>query len=788
MVAARQRMLLRDLWHLRGQVIAAALVVMCGVASFVAMRCTYDSLRIAQSDYYRNYRFADVFTQLKRAPRSLLPQIGSLPGVAAAAGRVVMGVTLDVPGLGEPANGRLVSLPETAAPTLNDLYLELGRRPDPQRPSEIVASKAFARANGLAPGDTLGAVVNGRWRRLQIVGIGHSPEFLYEVGGGALLPDNRRFGVLWMGEKALASAFNLEGAFNDLAITLTADAVEADVIARLDALLGRYGGLGAYGRGEHVSHTFISDEIAQNRVSSVWIPGIFLAVAAFLLHIVLSRLVALQRTEIGLLKAFGYSNLTVGLHYLKLAAVTVTAGLLVGGLVGLWLGEGLTVLYQDYYRFPQLPLVVTPEVVVLGLAVSLGAAGLGAVSAVRQAVRLPPAVAMRAPAPASFHAGLIEHAGVLRLAPASLRMILRSLVRRRWKSLLSVVAVGCAAGILIIGGFFLDAMQVMIRVQFEDIQREDVLVLFNEPASAPARHEIRRLPGVLQAETFRSVPVRLRHEHREKRVELLGLPPSGELRRVLDAGQRPVALPDNGLLLTRRLGETLGVGAGDSLLVEVLEGARPSHRLPVAGLVDEMVGLGAYAEITLINRLMREGPSISGARLKVDPRESDRLNAALKALPAVAGTAFRDAMLKSFDEIMDRSLETSTLINIVFACIIAFGVIYNGARIALSERGTELASLRVLGFTRGEVTLFLLGEQAILTLAAIPAGFALGVGASALLSAALNTELYRVPLVFSPSTFGVALLTIVTAAIISGALVARRIKHFDLIAVLKTRE
>ena len=785
---ARNRMLWRDLWHLRGQVIAAALVVACGVAAFLSMRTTYESLLRARDNYYQALRFADVFAQLERAPLSLAARIAEIPGAAQVRTRVVLQVTLDVPGLDEPASGRLVSIPEQPRPMLNDLSLRAGRYVEPGRDDEVIASEAFAVANGLKVGDSIGAVINGRWKRLGIVGVALSPEYIYEVGAGTIFPDNRRFGVLWMGEKALASAYNMEGAFNDVSLALAAGASEADVIERLDLLLARYGGLGAYGREEQLSHRFISDEIAQNRITSTFVPGIFLGVATFLLHIVLSRLTAMQRTQIGLLKAFGYSNYEVGLHYLKLALATVLAGLALGSGLGMYAGSWLTDVYRDYYRFPSLAFEVSPRVLSLTLLIALAAAVIGALGAVRRAVRLPPAEAMRPEPPATFHAGLLERTGLSARLPSSSRMIARSIARRRWKSLLAVLGIGCAVGILVLGRYGLDAMNYMLYVQFEVVQRDDVMVIFTEPESAAVRHELKRLPGVLTAEPFRAVPVRLRFEHRTKRVELTGLPPDGELRRLVDAKLRPIRLPADGVVLTRKLGELLGVRPGELISASVLEGARPVRTLQVAGLVDEPVGLGAYMDLRALNALMREEGSLSGAYLAVDPRYAQELYRALKRLPGVSGVAFRDAVLQSFNQILDRSMRTVSVVNVLFACVIAFGVVYNGARIALSERGNELASLRVLGFTRREVTWLLLGEQGVLTLLAVPLGFALGIWTAWLLSRSLNTELYRVPLTFDSATFSFAVLVIVIAALFSGMLVARRINRLDLVAVLKTRE
>lgn len=785
---AHNRMLWRDLWHLRGQVIAAALVVGCGMAAFVSMRATYESLLRARDDYYQAFRFADVFVSLKRAPSSIAARIAEIPGVAQVQTRVVLQVTLDVPGLAEPASGRLVSIPERPRPMLNDLSLRAGRYVEPGRDDEVIASEAFAVANNLQVGDSLGAVMNGRWKRLRIVGVALSPEYIYEVGAGTLFPDNRRFGVLWMGETALASAYRMEGAFNDVTLALAAGASQADVIQHVDLLLARYGGLGAYGRDDQLSHRFISDEIGQNRVTSTFVPGIFLGVAAFLLHIVLSRLTALQRTQIGLLKAFGYSNRDVGLHYLKLALVTVLAGLALGGALGLYVGTWLRDMYRDYYHFPRLAFEVSPHVLSLTVLIALAAAGLGALGAVRRAVRLPPAEAMRPEPPASFRAGRLERLGVSARLPSSARMIARSIARRRGRSALAVLGIACAVGILVVGRFGLDAMRYMMLVQFQVVQRDDATVIFTEPKSAGIRNELARLPGVLGVEPFRTVMAQLRFEHRAKRLELTGLPPDGELRRLVDEKLRPVQLPPSGVLLTRKLGELLRVKPGDVITASILEGAHPMRPLMVAGLVDEPVGLGAYMDLHALNVLMREEGSISGAYLQVDSSNAAALYLTLKRLPAVSGVAFRDAVLRSFNQILDRSMRTVSLVEVLFASVIAFGVVYNSARIALSERGNELASLRVLGFTRREVTWLLLGEQGLFTLLAIPVGFALGIGTAWLLVRRLSTELYRIPLVLDSATFSFAALVVIIAALLSGMLVARRIDRLDLVAVLKSRE
>jgi putative ABC transport system permease protein len=782
------RKLFRDLLHLWGQILAIALIVACGIAIFVAMQTAYESLKLSQTTYYEQYRFAHVFGQLKRAPDSLVEQIQAIPGVAQVQTRVVVDVTLDVPERQEPVTGRLISIPERQASLLNDVFIRQGRYIEAGRSQEVLVSEAFVKANHLQLGDSLGAVINGRWQSLQIVGFALSPEYVYEIRAGDLFPDNQRFGVLWMERKALGTAFNMDGAFNDVALSLLPDANPAEVIFQLDRLLEPYGGFGAYERQDQISHRFLSDEIIQLRAHARIIPAIFLGIGAFLLHALLSRLISTQRDQIAVLKAFGYGNGAIGRHFLKFGLAIVAIGVAIGMSVGLWLGSALTRLYAQFYQFPVLQYKVSPAMLVGAILISSSAAIVGALVAVRRAVSLPPAEAMRPESPAHFHPTLMEQWGFQSLLSPVGRIILRNLERKPVQALVSILGIALAVAMLISGGYSQDALQYIINVQFHTIQRDDVTVIFNEPRSSRSRYEVANLPGVLAVEPFRSVAARLRFEHRTHKIAIMGLEPTGELRYLVDRHFNPIDLPLDGILLTDKLAELLHVQPGDLLTIEVLEGARPIRSVPVAGVVDELLGLSAYMDIQALNRLMQEGQTISGAFLAVDDQSLDQLYTQLKQTPAVASVALHKAMIEQFQQTIAQSQGISTTIQVVFACIIAFGVVYNAARIALSERGRELATLRIIGFSKVQVAVVLLGEQAALTIAAIPLGFALGYGIAALLSLAYNTELYRFPLIITKASYAFAFVVILIAALISGWLVRRQCDRLDLIAVLKTRE
>jgi putative ABC transport system permease protein len=256
----------------------------------------------------------------------------------------------------------------------------------------------------------------------------------------------------------------------------------------------------------------------------------------------------------------------------------------------------------------------------------------------------------------------------------------------------------------------------------------------------------------------------------------------------VDRDGRPFALPAEGVVLSKMLGNILGVGPGDVMRAEVLEGQRPVRDIMVAALIDDSLGLQAYMRDDALHRLLREGPVVSGAVVTLDSSQQDRFYETVKAMPVVAGVAMRELTIDNFRQTMAETMNLSIFFNVLFAAVIAFGVVYNSARVSLSERSRELASLRVLGFTRAEISLILLGELAILTVAALPLGAMIGYAFGQFVMAGFNNEVYRLSFVVAPATYAWSFLAVMAAAFISGLLVRRKLDRLDLVAVLKTRE
>lgn len=779
--------LLRNLMQLKSQGLAIAAVIAIGVAMYVMSITALESLHLSRESVYQTQRFAHVFANLKRAPESLAERLHELPGVANLETRVQAPINIQLPEFADPIIGIAISIPDGQQPQLNRLFLRAGQLPESGRNDQILISEAFAEAHNLQPGDRLPIVINGRYQRLLITGIALSPEYIYQIRPGDLFPDFARYAIVWMNRNALEAAFNMEGAFNNLVITLSPGARPQGVIAGLDLLLEPWGGLGAYSRDDQLSHRYLDEELKQIETMAIFLPLIFISVAAFLLNVVAARLIRTQREQIAVLKAFGYDSVTVALHYLALMMVVVLIGSIVGVLLGAWMASGLAGIYQDFFRFPWLEFRLRLSVALTAALIAGGATAAGTLSAVYRAFRLPPAEAMRPEPPAQFRRTLIERLGIRGLSQPA-RIILRNLERQPIKAGFSIIGIGFAVAMMMLTGFQQGAVNFMLDVQFRLAQQQDMTVTFIEPIHRRGLHELSSLPGVRHAEGFRAVPAILRYGHREYRLAVQAYAPENRLFKLLDDQLRSIHIPAEGILLTDHLAELLGVKPGDHLQISVQEGKRPQLDIPVAGLVTEFVGVGAYMHQQSLNRHLREGDIISGAFLVVDKEFLPELNRRLEEMPRVAGVTRRDSSLEAFDRMMSETILVFTLFSALMAGSIAFAVVYNNARIAFAERGRELASLRVLGFTRAETAFILLGELLLLTLVALPVGFVLGAGLCWLLTQGMQTDLYRIPLVIDARTYSLSAIVVLIATALSALIIARELGKLDMVTALKAAD
>lgn len=787
MVSALHRKLLRDLWGMRGQVVTIALVVGCGITSYVSLRSSYASLLRSRDAYFESNRMGDVFGHAARVPEPVLARLSSLPGVALVYARLLERATLPVEFLDEPVVAEVVSIPDDGEAPLGSVVVTDGRLPDPQRDDEVLVLASFATTNHLAPGDTLPAILDGTERTLRISGLAMSPEYVFAIPPGGLSVDPH-YTVLWMRRRGLAEAFELSGAFDDVVVRVQPGASLPEVISDLDRELAPYGGRGAIDREHQPSTNILDSGLMRLESMSGFVPFVFLGVAAFLLNVVLARLVHLQRGQIAALKALGYSNFDVGRHYLELVSVVVVLGSIVGIGCGGWLGSLMAQLYTRYFSFPVYEYHLDPGLAARAVFVSLLAGVVGALVTVREVVRLPPAEAMQPPAPARYRRGLLTGTPFVRLFETSGRMVLREIERRPMRTLLSSLGIAMSIAIFIGGRTGRDSFQVLLDEQFRRAMREDYAVSFIHPVPRTALGSLRSLPGVFSVEAMRIVPVRLRNGTHVRNAAIEGWPDGADLRQLLDEDGRRFTLPSEGLVLSRELARVLDVRIGELVEVDVLEGQRPSIALPVVGLVDDMLGLWGHMQLDALGRAVREPDQISLALFTVDPEQLAAFRERLREIPGVASVVRREAVIAGFEEQNAASMVFTTILLTIFAVTIAFGVVYNNARIAMSVRSRDLASLRVLGLTRREISAVLLGELAVQQIVAIPIGLVLGRWFAHLVFTLQDPERFRLPEVIAPSTQAFAVTTVVVSGIVSALIVRRQVDRLDLVGVLKTRE
>ncbi|MEY4864280.1 MAG: hypothetical protein RLZ51_2375 [Pseudomonadota bacterium] len=797
-IAPLERKMLRDLRRMGPQAFTIALVIASAVAGFMACLSAVDALERSRERFYREARFGDVFVDLVRAPRSLLPRILEIPGIAQAETRIQRGARIDLPGRADPLSARLIGLGAStrAGQSLNQVLLRQGHWPAAQTPGadrlEALVSEGFAQAHGLRPGDQVRAMVQGRERTLMLTGIALSPDTIFAGMGGA--PDPRGFGIFWIDEAALAAACDLEGAFNHIVVRLAPDpdrrsiaAQEAQVIDGLQRLLRPWGARLAHGREHQGSHAMLENEIREQQVIGTVLPAIFATVAAFLVHVVMSRQIATQREQIAALKALGFSNQRIALHHLQGVLLIALGGALIGLAVGHLLGAGLAGLYGEFFRFPALEHRLPAGLAALSVVMACAVACMGALLAVRAATRVPPALAMQPAAP-----GRYRHLWIERLSPGLLRpgpgMVIRNMARRPWRSSLAVFGVACAFSLVVLGNFVRDAIEAIEIMGFERSLRADLMVWMIEPRQARSDRELLRLPGVGLSEAWRERPVQLRNGAATQRVRLQGGPEQPELRRVIDIDGQVHALPAEGLMLSDRLAARLQARVGDRIRLEVLEGRMPVIHAPVAALVRDSMGLNAWMSRDALNRLLGEDSLASTQALWILPGSLDPVLRALRSLPVVAGVFSKATLQANMNEVSARNVRIMSTVMTVFAVVIGVGVVYNQARVLLAERHHELASLRVLGLSRAEVSALLLGEILIGLLLALPLGAAAGLGLVHAVAGLLATDQFLFPVSIQPRTYLLAATTVVVTTLLTAALVRRRIDRLDLVAVLKTRE
>jgi len=787
------RKLRRDLFQRKGALLALEAIVTVGVGVYVAMAAVYRDLDGARASYYRDCRLADFSVNLKRAPAWAIDEVARLPNVRAVRGRVVLGVRIQLPGRAKPIAGTAISMPGTPRPVLNDILLRSGVWFSGGRAKEAILNEAFARANGLYPGCRIRVVLLDQEHDLLVVGTAMSPEFVYLMpASGGIAPDPEEFGVLYLPEEFTRESCELEGAYNQL-IGLAHDPSRValdNALRQIEERLDPFGVTDSAPIQEQASARYLADELEGLRINAKILPTLFLGVAALVLNVLMGRLVTQQRSVVGTLKALGYSRGAITRHYMGFGLVVGVLGGLTGVAMGWWFQGWMLAVYGQFYAMPGIAPHLYRDVLATGFAVSIGFALLGTLRGVRYAGRLTPAEAMRPPPPERGGKVLPERIAVLwRPLPFRWKMVVRAVFRNPFRSSVSVFASVVATALIVSTLCMVDGLDYLMRYEFERVSHQDLTVSLRDPAGIEASPELAGLPTVVATEPELVVVCDLSNGPRRKRVGVTGLPRGGLLHTPLDAAGRPVVPPDQGLVLTRKLAEVLAVRQGDTVRLRPLIARRQEADAVVVAIVDSFLGLSAYADITYLSRLLGEAWSANAFLVdSLSGSPDEALLSPLKERASVVGIAERSRALTQLHETFGEVMGTWLFLLVLFAGLIAFGSVLNAALVSLNERQREVGTLRVIGYTPGQIVQIFSGESYLLNVLGILLGLAAGIGLTHLISVAYDTELYRFPVVIHPWRLAVSAAWMVGFVSLAQLIVYRLIHKLPWLDVLKVKE
>ncbi len=787
------RKLGRELKSAGGMLLAIVGIIAVGVSCYVAMGSAYNNLNEAKRRYYQQCRMADFSVELKKAPLAELAPIAELPGVVEIRPRIDFSATVDLPGVGEPLNGLVLSLPDRQKPCINDIVLRRGGYFTDRRKNEVIVNEAFAAAHKLEPGDWIHLVLNNRRQELFIVGTAISSEFVYLLGPGSIVPDPEHFGVFYLKQSYAEDVFDFAGAANRLLGRLSPEARNNPtlVLRRAEQLLSPYGVFSTTPLKDQASNAYLSQEIQGLKSFAYFMPAIFLAVAALVLNVLLNRLAEQQRTTVGTLKALGYSDRQVFGHFLQFGLIVGLSGGLLGCFLGYWMAEGMTIQYRQFFEFPELNNHFYPGLQFTGLAISAICAVLGSAHGTRAVLRLKPAEAMRPKPPKQGGAILLERITWLwQRLDSNWRMVLRSIIRNRVRTAVGVFAAAMGASVLVSGFMMADASNYLVDFQFRWIAKSDIDLAFKDEQGEDALLEAARLPGVDRAEPLLNVACTFSNGSHRKKCGITGLAADAQLTVPHDCDARPIRIPSAGLAMSRKLAEILRLERGDYVTFRPTKGLRKEQRVPVVEISDSYLGTSVYTDIHYLSRLVGEEFAMTGVQLATDrdPKNLAALYGQLKTMPALQAVNTRADMIESLEKTLVDTMWVFIGLLVIFAGIIFFGSILNASLVSLAERQREVATLRVLGYGPWQIGNLLLRESMIVTLVGtvvgMPLGYLLSVGAAM----AYDTEMFRFPVVAEPETWVWTLILAILFGLLAHLFVQRAIHRMDWLEALQAKE
>lgn len=789
--------LLRSLIAARGQFLAITAVIVVGVTVYISMTATCYNMTKSTERFYHDYNFADYYFQVVKAPKGILRQIESIPGVIKATGRIQKDVIV-IKENGERATARLTSFTLPVENEVNRPYLLTGslfKEDSRESKRQVLLDPKYAQANGLSKGGTVTVIAQGREVQLDVIGAATSPEFIYAVKDSAsFMPDPKSFGVFMITNNLAEEILDLSGQVNQVIVKLAPGADEKKIAESIKGILQPYGVLASYPRKDQFSAAILKGELEQLQTAAVYFSSIFLGIAALIELVMLGRMVKIQRLQIGTMKAIGYSSFQIMLHYTEYALAIGLLGSLLGIIPGILFASSMSALYASIFNLPEITGGVNLQAIFYSIILSLGVSAIAGLAASRGVLGVRPAESMRPLSPGKAGKVFLEKwAGAWEKIDLSWKMCLRTVSRNRFRTAVTVLGVMFATGLLVLALFMNDTYNYMLNTFFTRDQRYDYFLRFDAPVKETELLAISRLDAVTRVEPVLEVPVKIKFGSLTHDEVIMGMLPDAELKKIWDSSGRPLLIDGAGLLLSQSTAKKLGVEKGDRVQVETLLGMGPLRiaTLKVAGINNQFVGGVSYTTLEQLNSILQEKSVVSGAMLKVAPGRSTEFEKNLSDMNRISSITSRSKELQGFMDNLGYMF-VFVFIMVVFAVILGFAIVYNASVISFAERKREMASLRVIGYRVNEVSGLLLKENLLQTVLGVLIGLPFGrLMSEAYMYSAMKSEAYAVysfQIVIYPLTYLFSAASGVFFIAIAYWLAVKNIGRLDLVEVLKARD
>ena len=780
--------LLRDIKKSKGQFISILIIVVLGVTFYTAINSAFENLSNSSTKYYEDYRLADIWVDIYNAPIAIKEKLESIPNVKTATGRIIKDASINISE--ENATLRFITLPDIKRDIINDVVIKSGRYFSDSDSNQCLLDEDFFKANNLNLGEYIYPIINGNKVKLKVVGSVKSPEFVYILKDSSeMMADNKRFGIIYIKQSFGEAIFDLKGFINNIAIQISNGSDVKVIKDDVKKALKNYGVKSVIDREEQTSSKMISEEIKQLKSMGGTFPIIFFMVASVIIYIMMGRMVENQRTQIGVLKAVGFTNVQVLTYYMSYSAIIAFIGSFIGSIIGTYMGVGMTKLYNQYFNLPLGDVKIYGEFVVPAFMLTLFFCLFAGYNSCKAIFKIMPSEAMREKSPQSGKKIIVEKIDLIWRNISYLeKIIIRNLFRYKKRALLISIGVIFSSAILLVALSMSDSMNFMIKQQYGNIQDYDIKVKLSKLISVEELNNIKNITHVKELEPVLETGVEISNGWKSKNVGFTALVKDPQMYKVEDKNGNAISIPKNGILISEKLANTLGVKVNDSVNIKFYFPGKDKKEMVVKGIVVQYLGLSTYTSMDNLNGILGEGMIASSAVLKLDNINfENEVKDKLRDMPNVTSVESKTDSLNALLKTMG-GMEASIGVYIILSGILLIAVLYNIATINIFERQRELATLKVLGFTNNEVKKLIFNENYIIVIFGMIIGLPFGKWLGAYLMASSSTDAYTIPYIIEIKTYIIAIILTLLFTAITNLTLMKKIKALDMIEVLKNKE